>query len=60
MISDLGPFQWPILGNAVDLLRADPKFAYLAYDKLSKNYGNLMSLKIGVHDAGMPTPKHIF
>jgi len=40
------------LGNAIDLLRAHPTFPYLAYDILAKKYGNIMSLKIGVHNAG--------
>ena len=49
----LGPFQWPVIGNGIDMIRANPKFPHLAHHELSKKYGDLMSLKLGVHDFGI-------
>jgi len=47
-----GPFQWPIIGNLLEVHMADPDFPHLAFAKLSGKYGDIMSLKLGTINTG--------
>ncbi|XP_021950528.2 methyl farnesoate epoxidase [Folsomia candida] len=46
-----GPPKWPLIGNIVEMALADSKYPHLAMVKLAAKYGDLMSVKVGVHDA---------
>jgi len=47
-----GPYRFPILGSIPQILMADPSFPHKAFTKLSKKYGDLMSVGMGVHYMG--------
>ena len=47
----LGPTKIPFLGTLIQVGMADPT-SYIGLDKLSKKYGDLMSIKLGFVDAG--------
>jgi len=46
-----GPIRFPLLGTLPQIAAASPT-SYLALDKLSKKYGDLMNAKMGMVDAG--------
>ncbi|CAG7726834.1 unnamed protein product, partial [Allacma fusca] len=46
-----GPFQLPLIGNIVQIQLADSKYPFNALYKLSKKYGDVMWLRIGVVNA---------
>ncbi|CAG7821422.1 unnamed protein product [Allacma fusca] len=43
-----GPMEFPIIGNLWQAWKADPKYHHKALYKLSKVYGNVMTLKLGM------------
>jgi len=47
----LGPTPLPLIGNMIDIAKAGPT-PYEALHKLAKKYGDVMSVKLGVHDIG--------
>jgi methyl farnesoate epoxidase/farnesoate epoxidase len=46
-----GPFQLPLIGNIWQIQQADSVYPYRALYKLSKKYGDIMSVKIGAVNA---------
>jgi len=46
-----GPYKWPLIGNVVEVALADSKYPHIALAKLSKTYGDIMSLQFGSHPA---------
>ncbi|CAG7667457.1 unnamed protein product [Allacma fusca] len=45
-----GPRRQPLLGNMIQIAKADPFFSHLAFHKLSEKFGGLMRLKVGFQD----------
>ena len=45
-----GPTRIPFLGTLIQIAMADP-VSYIAMDKLSKKYGDIMSVQFGFLDA---------
>ena len=45
-----GPFPYPLIGNLIEVIRADADQPFRAIDKLSKKYGNIHMIKLGVVD----------
>ncbi|CAG7719784.1 unnamed protein product [Allacma fusca] len=58
-----GPFQLPLIGSILQIVLADNKYPFKAVYKLSKKYGDVMSLKFGSVNAvvinGYDTIKNI-
>lgn len=53
-----GPLKLPIFGNALQISLAD-KLTGPAYYKLSKKYGDVMSLKAGTMDSSKNYENHL-
>jgi hypothetical protein len=48
-----GPLALPLIGSVLQVALADHKRPYVAFHKLAKKYGNIMSLKLGSVPAGL-------
>jgi hypothetical protein len=48
-----GPLALPLIGSVLQVALADPNRPYVAFQKLAKKYGNIMSLQLGSVSAGL-------
>lgn len=47
-----GPTKFPLVGTLIQISLADST-PYVAFQKLAKEYGDVMSIKLGLKDASM-------
>lgn len=46
-----GPIRFPVLGSVIQIYHANPLFPHLAFSKLAKKYGDIMTLGFGTYTA---------
>jgi hypothetical protein len=54
-----GPISLPIIGSLIQVVRSDPGRPFVAFQKLARTYGNIMSLQLGSVNAGMSASHNI-
>ena len=50
---NVGPLQFPVIGNILQVYLADSTYPHRAFVKLARKYGNILWLRIGSTEAGI-------